>query len=257
MYPKLNYRIVGQGKPVIILHGLFGMLDNWLNMAKKLESEGFMIFLIDQRDHGRSEHTEAFNYTRLANDLLHFMEQNWIHETILIGHSMGGKAGLKFVAEYGDLVSKFVVIDIGIKKYDGGHSEIFDALFDIDFNKVVSREEVEQTLMNKLNHLGTCQFLMKNLSRKKDGGFEWKMNLPLLYKEYHHILESIPFEYQCKTETLFIKGEKSNYIEETDLPIIKSALPNSRFVTIDNAGHWVHVDQPNELFKEIIAFIKG
>lgn len=255
MFPKLNFKVVGQGKPVIILHGLFGMMDNWLSMAKKLETAGYMTFLLDQRDHGRSDHTKAFNYSILANDLLQFMEQNWIHETILIGHSMGGKTGLQFVCEHEDLVSKFIVIDIGIKKYTGGHMQIFEALFAIDLNKVKSRDEVEQILMSKLNHLGTTLFLMKNLSRKKEGGFEWKMNLPLLYKEYNHILDGIEFEKPCNTKTMFIKGAESDYIVDADIPDIKKALPNSKFTTIEHAGHWVHVDQPNELFKEIIAFI--
>ena len=256
MNPTLNFKTVGQGPPVIILHGLFGTLDNWLTTARKLEDEGFMTFLIDQRDHGRSDHTDAFNYTLLADDILRFMEENWIHETILIGHSMGGKTGLKFVSEHEDMVTKFIVIDICFRKYPSGHEDVFEALLKVDLNKIKSRKEVQDILMNKINNQGTVQFLMKNLTRKIEGGFEWKLNLSLLYKEYENILDEIKFDHPCETKTLFIRGSRSNYIRDEDIPVIQKTFPNSRIVTIEGAGHWVHVDKPNELFEEINAFIR-
>lgn len=256
MVPLLNYRILGQGKPVIILHGLFGMLDNWMNIAKKLENEGYMAILIDQRDHGRSEHTDAFDYPTLAEDLLHFMDENWIHEAILIGHSMGGKTGLQFVSQHESMISKFIVIDIGIKQYEPGHHDVFEALFTIDLDKIQSRDEAEQTMMKTLDDRGTVQFLMKNLTRKKEGGFEWKMNLSLLHRHYKNILGKISFDHLCHTRTLFIRGDKSDYILDHDIPDILASLPEARFVTIQDAGHWVHADKPIELFDEIIHFIR-
>lgn len=256
MSVKLNYKIIGSGKPIIILHGLFGMLDNWLNMAKRLESEGYMIILIDQRDHGRSPHTHQFDYKTLASDLLHFMEENWIHECILIGHSMGGKTALQFMAEHESMISKCIIIDIGIKKYNGGHQDVFEALFAVELDQLTSREEAELVMMDKLHDLGTVQFLMKNLTRKKEGGFEWKMHLNLLYKEYQNILAAVSFDHRCESDIRFIKGGNSNYIVESDIPNIMAVLPKSSFVTIADAGHWVHVDKANELFNEIISFIR-
>jgi pimeloyl-ACP methyl ester carboxylesterase len=256
MRPKLNYKIIGKGKPIIILHGLFGMLDNWLNMAKKLDEAGYMVILVDQRDHGRSEHSSDFSYPLLSEDLFHFMEDNWIHEAILIGHSMGGKTGLQFISEHESMVTKFIVIDIGIKKYEGGHQEVFDALFSIDIESVQSRNEVENAMMSRLHDYGTVQFLMKNLTRKKDGGFEWKMNLTLLFANYEKILDGITFTHPCFTETCFIKGSDSNYILDEDMGEILKSLPKARLITIPDAGHWVHADKPNELFNEIIDFIR-
>lgn len=252
----LNYKIIGQGKPIIILHGLFGMLDNWLSTAKRLESEGYMAILVDQRDHGRSGHTDDFSYPLLAEDLYHFMEENWIHDAILIGHSMGGKTSMQFVAEHESMISKLIIIDIGIKKYTGGHQDVFDALFAVDINAVQSRDQVQQILMQHLNDIGTVQFLMKNLSRNKDGGFEWKMNLHLLYSKYQNILDDIKFSHPCDTDTLFVRGGRSRYIADEDWLEISKYFQNSRLKTIQDAGHWVHVDQPDELFETIIDFIR-
>lgn len=256
MTPQLNYKIIGQGSPIIILHGLFGMLDNWLNMAKRLEDEGYMVILIDQRDHGRSDHTEDFSYPLLAEDLYHFMEENWIHDAILIGHSMGGKTSLQFVSEHETMISKLMIIDIGIKKYSGGHQEVFDALLAIDIHNTQSRDEVQDLLMQNLHDLGTVQFLMKNLTRRKEGGFEWKMNLSLLHQKYQNILSEISFSHNCDTNTLFIRGDRSKYIQDEDWQLINEKLPNAKLKTIKDAGHWVHVDQPDELFTTIIDFIR-
>jgi esterase len=256
MSPQLNYKIIGQGKPVIILHGLFGMLDNWLNMSKKLEASGYMVILIDQRDHGRSEHTDDFSYPLLADDLYRFMEDNWIHDAVLIGHSMGGKTSLQFVADHESSISKMIVIDIGIKKYKGGHQDVFDALFAVDLNQAQSRNDVQNVLMQHLHNLGTVQFLMKNLTRQKEGGFEWKMNLTLLHQKYQNILDGITFSHICDTDTLFIRGDLSDYIVDDDWNSIQKMLPKAKLKTIKDAGHWVHVDQPDELFSTIIDFIK-
>jgi esterase len=253
---SLNHKIIGQGDPIVILHGLFGTLDNWATFGKRLDESGFMSVLVDQRDHGRSPHTDQFDYGHLATDLLRFSEENWIHKTILIGHSMGGKTGLKFVSEHADMVSKFICIDIGIKQYDHGHQDVFDALHAVDIDIVETRDQVQDILMSHLNDLGTVLFLMKNLSRRKEGGFEWKMNLPLLYRDYDNILSAIDFDSPCDIDTLFIRGGNSHYILDEDIPAIKAALPNSKIVTIPDAGHWVHVDKPIELFDQIIAFIK-
>lgn len=255
MHPQLNSKIIGQGEPIIMLHGLFGMLDNWQTMAKRLADSGFMVILIDQRDHGRSEHTHQFSYDLLADDLLHFMENNWIHKSIILGHSMGGKTALRFAAEHESMVSSLIVVDIGIKQYAGGHQEVFDALLSIDLNTLSSREMAEELLQSRLNDYGTVQFLMKNLSRKKEGGFAWKMNLHLLYKEYRNILASVEFSHPVHVPSWFIRGQKSDYILDSDIPEIKNALPEASFVTIPGAGHWVHADKPDELFEAIMNCI--
>ena len=256
MNPELNYKIYGQGQPVVILHGLFGTLDNWHNFAKKLEDAGYMAILIDQRDHGRSGHTREFSYPILAQDLHRFLEENWIYGGAIIGHSMGGKTCLQYLADYNTEDFKFVIIDIGIRRYEGGHSDIFDALMSVPVDKITTRGEAETILMDKIQDKGVVRFLMKNLTRTPDGPYTWKVNLPLLYENYGHILEAIKFKDEILAETLFIRGGKSDYIQDNDWPEIQAALPNSRLITIEDAGHWVHADKPVELFNAIIDFIK-
>lgn len=252
----LHHKILGQGFPVIILHGLFGMLDNLLLMAKRLEDAGFMPILVDQRNHGRSPHTNDMNYKVMSEDVYQFMTDNWIHEAIVIGHSMGGKTALQLTAHHEDMVSKLIVIDIGVKKYQHGHDAVFDALMSVKLDTVSTRGEVEDILMNKLGDMGTVLFLMKNLSRKPEGGFQWKANIQTLYDSYENIIDAVQWTHPCQTDTLFIRGGRSSYILDEDWPDISSFLPNARLHTIENAGHWLHVDAPDELFQKIIHFIQ-
>jgi len=256
MPSQLNHRIIGNGRPVIILHGLFGMLDNWLTIARRLETAGFMAILIDQRDHGRSEHTDDFNYNLLSQDLYDFMESNWIHQAIILGHSMGGKTAMQFASDHESLVEKLIVVDIGPKGYTGGHADIFDALFSVNLDTIQSRDEAEAQLSEKIRDASVVQFLMKNLSRNKEGGYEWKMNLSLLYDKYSHILAPVTISAPCMAETLFIRGRKSAYIRDEDFAGIFTKFPNAAIHTIEEAGHWVHADRPDELFNRIIDFIQ-
>lgn len=256
MRPHLNYKIYGNGQPVVILHGMFGTLDNWHNMAKKLEEAGFMAILIDQRDHGRSDHTNTFNYSVLAEDLQQFLTDNWIYEGTIIGHSMGGKTCLQYMSDNNPDSFKFVIIDIGIKKYEDGHTDIFEALMSVHPDQIESRKQAEAILMKSINDDVVVQFLMKNLTRSKNGHFEWKVNLQLLYDNYDRILEAISFKHTSDAQTLFIRGSKSNYILDDDWSLIHKTIPHSHLITIQGAGHWVHADKPVELFNHIIDFIK-
>lgn len=253
---QLNHRIIGKGKPIIILHGLFGMLDNWLTIARRLEAAGYMSILIDQRDHGKSDHTHDFNYALLSQDLFDFMEANWIHQSIILGHSMGGKTAMQFAAEHESMVEKLIVVDMGLKKYSGGHSSVFEALFSVNLDSIQSRDDAEMQLALKIREPEVVQFLMKNLSRTKEGAYAWKMNLNLLFEKYDQILAPVNISSPCMLETLFIRGRKSDYIRDEDFAEICTKFPNARIHTIEEAGHWVHADRPDELFNRIIDFIQ-
>ncbi|MBK6363005.1 MAG: alpha/beta fold hydrolase [Saprospiraceae bacterium] len=254
---ELNYKQMGEGFPIVVLHGLFGMLDNLQLFGKALSEHDYMVYLVDQRNHGRSPRNNDFSYPALATDLLHFMETHWLHRTVLIGHSMGGKAALQFVKDHSDHVTKLVIIDIGIKKYEGGHETIFEALSSLPLNETDSREAAFNKLKQSIGDESVVHFLMKNLTRNKEThAFEWKMNLPVLVKNYYNILDSVPFDGPLDTEVLFIRGDRSNYIQDEDIPEIKKYFPNASFVTIPNAGHWIHVDNLPVLISEIISFLK-
>ena len=142
------------------------------------------------------------------------------------------------------------------KKYQGGHEDVFKAINSIETDHLQSRQEAENKLNLILKNESTSQFLMKNLTRSKNGGYEWKMNLKLLEKKYQNILSEVSFDNPIFTKTLFIKGDRSDYILEEDFPSIKKVIPEATLITITNAGHWVHADQPDELFNKIIDFIE-
>lgn len=249
---QLNYKVFGEGDPVLILHGMFGTLDNWQTIAKKL-AEDFMVFIIDLRNHGRSPHSEDFDYTIMANDIREFMENNWIYEAYVVGHSMGGKVAMQLASENPDLVKKLAVVDIAPKVYVGNHQTIFEALFSLDLDQLQSRKEADQLLQEKIDSYGVRQFILKNLSiNKETQKYEWKMNLPVIHAAYQTILGkgnlSTPFD----NPTLFIKGATSKYILPEELEDYKIYFPNATLKTIEKAGHWVHAEQP-KAFLEVLA----
>lgn len=258
---ELNYKELGAGEPLIILHGLFGTLDNWAGIARQL-AEHFTVYLVDQRNHGRSPHTnDDFNYTILAEDLHEFMEQHWLYGGAhIVGHSMGGKVAMQFALSYPDWVKKLVVIDIAPKRYRGEHGPIFAALEGLPIHRLEGRQMAEAYLMDKLaGDMGVVQFLLKNLSRNittEGVGFEWKMNWKNLQKNYQFILDNIGNENdKYEGETLFISGSKSNYIQEKDWVATSKKFPQAQLRTIEGAGHWVHADKPQALLNILQDFL--
>jgi len=252
---QLNYKLYGQGEPMIILHGLFGSLDNWATIGRQF-GESHMTYLVDQRDHGKSPHTDAFNYDILAEDLRLFMEENWIHEGIIVGHSMGGKTAMRFALENNDMVDKLIVLDMAPKQYANRHQQVFDAMAAIDLETLEHRKDAQQTLLDMLSgDMATTAFLLKNIKREKDGSFRWKMNVDLLRKEYDHIVAPMPTDMTFDGDTLFIQGGNSKYIQEEDHDLIMELFPNAVIKTLENTGHWLHAEKPKELIEMIRNFV--
>lgn len=251
----LNFKTFGSGPPVIILHGLFGTLDNWQTVARQL-SENFTVFILDLRNHGRSPHAPQHDYPAMAEDLRAFMEHHWMYKAHIIGHSMGGKAAMYFALHHPDWVEKLVVVDIAPKKYPRGHDTILKALLSVDLAQARERSDVETTLSTYIDDPGVRLFLMKNLSRKPEGGFEWKMNLPVLNDQYENILVEMTTDAPFENPALFVRGERSDYVLEEDLPLIKKLFPSATLVTVPDAGHWVHAEQPAVLLKILHGFFQ-
>ncbi len=250
---KLNYKVFGEGEPVVILHGLFGMLDNWQTFARQL-SKDYMVYIVDQRDHGKSPHTDEFNYTLLADDLRAFCDDQWLHNARFIGHSMGGRTCMHFAMQYPDIVDQMVIVDMGVKTYTGGHQDIIAALQSVPIEQIRSRSEVDHILQATIADQGVRLFLMKNLSRNKEGGYRWKMNLDLLAREYPTIMRGLDRGSQSEVDIQFVKGAKSDYIVNDDYHDIKSIFPKATIQTIDNAGHWIHAEQPKALLELILKY---
>ncbi len=252
---QLNFRTFGQGKPLIILHGLFGSLDNWQTLARSFGKE-FQVFTVDQRNHGKSPHEQVMDFSTMATDLFEFMEQQGIQKAHFLGHSMGGKTAMELALLYPGAVEKLVVVDIAPRAYEPGHNAIFEALLKLDPEQLESRQAADEALAKDISSFPIRQFLLKNLARRKEGGFHWKMNLPVIYKNYSSLIAKVHPKGQFEGEALFIRGGKSSYIAPNELPQIKEQFPNAYLVTVDAAGHWVHAEAPEALLNIVTEFLK-
>lgn len=252
----LNFRELGQGPALIILHGLFGSLDNWLTLGRRLATD-FSVYLVDQRNHGRSPHTDQLTYPLMADDLLTFFDQHGIRQASVLGHSMGGKTAMQFALDHPDRCEALLVADMSPRAYAAGHEDIFAALEQVNPQSLSDRDEAEAILSQHIVESEVRQFLMKNLSRNKGGSLSWKMNLPVIRKEYEHILEPVGSDFTYDGPACFIRGGLSNYISEADRPKIQSLFPRAEFIDIPGAGHWLHADQPDLFYKAVQDFLHG
>jgi len=240
---KLFYRILGKGEPLIILHGLFGLSDNWFTLGKSL-SESYEVILVDLRNHGQSPHSSQFTYHSMCDDLLDLYEELHINKAILIGHSMGGKVAMQFALDNPNFLDKLIVVDISPKQTPMKHLEIIKAMLDINFDKLKTRKEVEQQLELTIKNKQVLQLLTKNLYWVDQTRLAWKLNIEGINNNIDEIFKEITGNVPFIASTLFIKGALSDYIKEEDLVQIKILFPNFMLSTIENAGHWVHADNP-------------
>lgn len=250
---NLFFRESGQGNAMVILHGLFGSSDNWFTLAKTF-SQHFKVFLVDQRNHGQSPHSEEFNYMLLAEDLEKFLLLHNIVEPVIIGHSMGGKAAMNLAVKKPDIINKLIVVDIVPKPYPIHHDHILDGLEAIHPERLSSRAEADQILSQFIPEPDVRQFLLKNLSRKSDGGFEWKVNLKAIDNNIEEMGEGMHFSGKFEKPSLFIKGSRSNYYADGDEELIKSIFPAATFSTLDT-GHWVQAENPVEFANTVLKFL--
>lgn len=253
----LYSKIIGQGKPLLILHGFLGMSDNWKTLGNQYAENGFEVHLIDQRNHGKSFHATDFDYEFLANDLKRYMEHHSISEASLIGHSMGGKTVMQFATLYPALVTKLIVADIAPKYYPPHHNEILDALAALDFNKIYSRSDADKELSKHLTNSGIRQFLLKNLYWIEKGKLSFRFNLEVLQNKMEEVGENIASTATFTKEVLFLRGDKSEYILKNDFDNIKKHFPLAEIKTVSNAGHWLHAENPKEFFLFSLEFLNS
>lgn len=252
----LYSNILGEGKPFVILHGFLGMSDNWKTMGQKFSENGFQVHLLDQRNHGHSFHSNEFNYEVLVKDLKTYCEANNLNDIVLLGHSMGGKTAMLFATKYPNMVSKLLVADISPRFYPVHHDGILNGLSALNFDIIKSRGEADDLLSRYVSDFGTRQFLLKNLYWIEKGKLALRMNLDILKEEVAEIGEPLPSQARFEKETLFLKGDRSEYIGDEDESIIQNHFPNVQIVTIANAGHWLHAENPDDFFDAVIKFIK-
>lgn len=254
---KLFFRQTGEtGPALIVLHGIFGSADNWLTVGKVL-GEHFRVFLLDQRNHGRSPRSEDFGYQEMAADVMEFISDQGLENPIVLGHSMGGKTAMQFVMQYPEAYSKLVVVDIAPKFYPIHHAQILAGLNSMDLEKLASRQAADEHLRRYEDHEGTRQFLLKNLYRNPDTNrFDWRLNLAVITRDIHLVGSELTNPRVTTKPVLFLRGEQSSYIQPEDEADIRRIFPNAQIETIAGAGHWVHADQP-EAFVEAVTQFAG
>jgi pimeloyl-ACP methyl ester carboxylesterase len=262
---QLHYRKIGHGKPLIILHGLFGSADNWNTLAKEF-SANYEVFVVDQRNHGLSPHDAEFSYEAMSNDLLELLNENNIEKANFIGHSMGGKVMMQFASEHSNRIDKMIVVDISPRYYKPHHQTVLQALHSVNFDVVTTRRQAEEILNPVLNDISTTQFLLKNIywiDEIVDGvevkKLAWRFNFKAISSQIENVGTESPkpsVQDAEKLNVLFIKGENSNYILEDDKRTIRNYYPNALIKTIANAGHWVQAEQPKEFYNSVIEFLK-
>ena len=250
----LNSKILGEGKPLIILHGLFGMLDNWQALAKEFACF-FETHIVDLRNHGKSFHANQHNYEVMTEDLLSYLNTYNLDEVSLIGHSMGGKAAMNFACMYPDRVEKLVVVDISPKYYPPHHQEILSALNAVEQAKIKSRKDADQILSQYFSESAMRQFLLKNLYWRSSTELTFKFNLKVLSDQIENVGQALHTDALFDRSTLFIVGQLSNYIKETDVELIESHFPDFEIVEIPNSGHWVHAENPDQFFDKVSRFL--
>jgi esterase len=254
---KLAFRKIGSGKPLFILHGLFGSSDNWQTLSKNF-AEFFTVYLIDARNHGHSPHSDEFSYALMSDDILELMIDEGLEKVMLLGHSMGGKTAMQFAISHPDKVEKMIVVDIGPKKYPATNQFVVDALDTFDPQNLTSRKEAEALLSHYIAEEGVKQFLLKNLYWDENQKLQWRFNYQSIKDNLNAVGEATPMPTNpIDIPVLFLKGEKSDYIFPADIKLMQAMFPNAQLQDIPNAGHWVHADQPRAFVEAALKFLQG
>ncbi len=267
---ELFYREFGDGnRNLIIIHGLYGASDNWVTIAKLLK-DNFHVYLIDQRNHGQSPHSDDMNYEFMSDDLNEFMEQHDLDEAIIMGHSMGGKAAMRFALAHPQKVTKLFILDIAPKSYGSysnyaeitnDHRTIIDALLNVNLNIHASRQSVDKELQDAIPNKMVRSFLLKNLGRDEDKQLYWKFNLQVLSDHLQDIMDGFSdikgkVSFPEDKPVFLVRGEDSPYVHEDDMQEVRTFFPSVQTANIPNAGHWLHAEQP-ELFLKTVLYFMG
>lgn len=253
MKPLLNFQQLGQGDDIILIHGLFGRLEN-LNMVAKVLAENYRVTSIDVRNHGDSFHEQHMDYPSMAADVIALMEHLSITQAIILGHSMGGKIAMELALTSPEYVSKLIVADIAPVTYPAHHQKIIEGLKAINLDSLTHRKEADKQLANYVDNLGVRQFLLRNLS-SDNGQFSFKCNLAAIEKNYLNIMQTYEGEKQYLGATLFIKGANSDYILPEHREKIVQLFPHSKARIIQGAGHWLHAEKTQAFNRSVMTFL--
>jgi esterase len=253
---KLNFHVGGAGPPLVILHGLLGSLDNWIPQANLL-ADNYSVFALDLRNHGRSPHAAEFNHDVMAADLAEFVATQNLGPIHLLGHSLGGKVAMRFAQLHPARVQKLVVADMAPREYPPRYAEMLAAMLALDLRQFQQRSEVDVALQAVAPDQMVRQFLLKNLGRDTAGGLGWKPNLPAIHANYARIRSALPVTPPFHGPTLFLRGDQSDYVRDSDRELVTQMFPQAKLETLAGAGHWLHAEAPQEFNRKLVEFLSS
>ncbi|HVO92613.1 MAG TPA: alpha/beta fold hydrolase [Terriglobales bacterium] len=250
---QLNFTAYGDGHPLILIHGFLGALDNWRTMSKRLATR-FRVYAIDLRNHGHSPHRAVMNFAVMARDVREFLDQQKVLSAFVLGHSLGGKVAMQTALEFPARIDKLIVADIAPKAYAPSQRGLIEALRQLNVSALRTYADADTELAPAITGRALRQFLIKNLERS-DSAFRWRIPLDILTANYEELIKAISSDKTFDKPVCFLRGEHSNYLDESDLAQIRELFPRAELRTIANSGHWLHIDAPDAFFRNISAFL--
>jgi esterase len=247
---QLHYQTTGEGQPLVLIHGLFGSADNWGIIAKHF-AQHFQVISIDLRNHGRSPHSESQTYADMADDLLQLCDTLGLEQIHLLGHSLGGKVAMQFATQYPERVGKLIVVDMAMRAYADEHTHLINAMLTVDLSHAESRNDVDRELKAPISNLMVRQFLLTNLV-KVEGQLQWRINLSAIKDNYPKFQAALLAHFA--KPSLFIRGERSHYVNESDVAEIHSQFADAEIISLPT-DHWVHAEQPELFIQTVERFL--
>lgn len=241
--------------PLAILHGLFGSGRNWASIAQRLAAHRRVI-AFDLRNHGASAWAGGMQYGEMAEDVLAMLQERGWRRAALLGHSMGGKAAMLAALRDPDMVERLVVVDIAPVAYPPRHLGYVRAMRALDLSAIKRRGEADRLLAAAIPDLAERGFLLQNLVFE-DGHAHWRLNLEAMEREMSVLVgfPALPDNAVYSGPTLFVGGARSDYLLAEHEPAIRRRFPNARIERIEDAGHWVHVEQPAAFLRIVEPFL--
>ncbi|WP_428239800.1 alpha/beta fold hydrolase [Gynuella sp.] len=252
----LFYREQGQGPALVVMHGLFGSSDNWNSLTKHF-SDRYRVISVDMRNHGQSFHSNEMSYVTMANDIQQLIASLGLERPVILGHSMGGKVAMQLSLSQPEAYSGVIIADIAPRHYTAHHTDIFKGLRSIPLSDLKNRKEADLILSDFVNDVTTRQFLLKSLYLNADKQFQWRFNLNVLFQDYDKLLQIPPATGAYLSNTLFLKGARSNYILPEDKDAIEQRFPDTTLKIIADAGHWLHAEKPRLFIKHVSDYLQS
>ena len=255
MTQLLHYTRCGQGEPLLILHGLFGSSKNWQSLARQF-GEQFTVYAVDLRNHGDSFHDPVMNYEAMAEDVNFLIKHLGIGLCHVIGHSMGGKTAMVLALKYPSLISRLVVADIAPLSYSHDHDSLIKPILTIPLDTVTCRADADNALKPSIADPMLRGFLLQNLSRKENS-WQWKVNWKAIDQQMQELIGFPEREsnWSIDIPTLFIRGGNSDYIDANGISAIERHFSNASVETIEQAGHWLHAERPQQFLHAVSDFL--